>query len=43
MALTQNRRLVTLTTPLGADAFIVTGFRGRERLSTPFAFTLDLV
>lgn len=43
MPLTQNRRLVTLATPLGADAFIVTGFRGRERLSTPFAFALDLV
>ncbi len=43
MALTQNRRLVTLTTPLGADALVVTGFRGRERVSAPFEFTLDLV
>ncbi|AMV23515.1 Phage-related baseplate assembly protein [Gemmata sp. SH-PL17] len=43
MPLTQKRRLVTLTTPLGADAFVVTGFRGRERVSAPFEFTLDLV
>ena len=43
MALTQDRRLITLTTPLGADAFVCTGFRGRERLSAPFEFTLDIV
>lgn len=39
----QNRRLFTLTTPLGADAFLMTGFSGREELSRPFSFTLDLV
>ncbi|MDB5306043.1 MAG: Phage-related baseplate assembly protein [Gemmataceae bacterium] len=43
MALSQNRRLFTLTTPLGPDAFLMTGFRGREELSRPFSFTLDLV
>src|SRR5580704_6839221 len=43
MPITQNRRLFTLTTPLGADAFLMTGFQGREELSRPFSFTLDLV
>ena len=43
MAISQNRRLFTLTTPLGADAFLMTGFQGREELSRPFSFTLDLV
>jgi len=43
MALSQATRLLTLTTPLGADAVLMTGFRGREELSRPFAFTLDLV
>ena len=43
MALSQHNRLFTLTTPLGADAFVVTGFRGREEFSRPFSFTLDLV
>lgn len=39
----QTDRLITFTSPLGADAFLVTGFRGREELSRPFSFTLDLV
>lgn len=39
----QNRRLFTLTTPLGTDAFLMTGFHGREELSRPFSFILDLV
>ncbi|MCI0704283.1 MAG: type VI secretion system tip protein VgrG [Planctomycetia bacterium] len=43
MPLTQNRRQITFSSPLGADAFVCTGFRGRERLSAPFEFTLDLV
>ncbi|HEV3436944.1 MAG TPA: type VI secretion system tip protein TssI/VgrG [Gemmata sp.] len=43
MPSTQNRRIFTLTTPLGADAFLMTGFQGREELSRPFSFTLDLV
>ena len=43
MPLTQTRRRITFTSPLGADAFLCTGFRGRERLSTPFEFALDLV
>ncbi|MBN9119282.1 MAG: hypothetical protein J0I06_08995 [Planctomycetes bacterium] len=43
MPLTQNRRRITFTSPLGTDAFVCTAFSGRERLSTPFEFTLDLV
>ena len=43
MALSQVGRLVTVTTPLGADAFVCTAARGREELSRPFAFTLDLL
>jgi type VI secretion system secreted protein VgrG len=39
----QNRRLFTLSTPLGEDAFLMTAFRGREELSRPFTFTLELV
>ena len=39
----QSERLLTFTSPLGPDAFLATGFRGREELSRPFAFTLDLV
>jgi type VI secretion system secreted protein VgrG len=41
--ITQHRRLFTLSTPLGTDAMLVTGFRGREELSRPFSFTLDLL
>ncbi len=43
MALTQTSRRITFTSPLGADAFVCTGFAGRERLSAPFEFALDLV
>lgn len=43
MPLTQTDRLLTVTTPLGADAFLLVGFSGREELSRPFSFTLDLV
>ena len=43
MPLTQNRRLITFTSPLGPDAFLCTAFNGRERLSAPFEFSLDLV
>ena len=43
MAISQKRRLFTLTTPLSADAFLMTGFEGKEELSRPFSFVLDLV
>jgi type VI secretion system secreted protein VgrG len=35
-------RLLTVSTPLGDDAFTLTGVRGREELSRPFSFTLEL-
>ena len=41
--ITQHRRLFTLTTPLGTDAMLLTGFRARQELSRPFSFTLDLL
>ena len=40
---TQSQRLFTFTSPLGADVFAVTEFHGREELSRPFQFTLNLV
>ena len=43
MPLPQTDRLLTVTTPLGADAVLLVGFSGREELSRPFSFTLDLV
>ena len=42
MPLTQTGRLLTVTTSAGADAFVLTGFSGREELSRPFSFGLDL-
>lgn len=43
MPFTQDQRTLSITSPLGADALILTGFTGREELSRPFRFTLDLV
>jgi type VI secretion system secreted protein VgrG len=43
MPLPQTDRLLTVTTPLGADAVLLVGFTGREELSRPFSFALDLV
>lgn len=43
MPLPQTNRLLTVSTPLGADAVLLVGFSGREELSRPFSFTLDLV
>ncbi len=43
MPLPQTDRLLTVSTPLGPDAVLLAGFSGREELSRPFAFTLDLV
>jgi type VI secretion system secreted protein VgrG len=36
-------RLLTVATSLGEDAFILTGMNGREELSRPFAFQLEMV
>ncbi|MFO1052667.1 MAG: type VI secretion system tip protein TssI/VgrG [Planctomycetota bacterium] len=43
MALAQENRILRVATPLGADAFALTAFRGRESLSELFEFELDLV
>ena len=43
MALSQNKRLFTVTSTLGADALVMTGFTGREELSRPFSFSADFV
>src|SRR5262245_27045074 len=43
MPLTQTRRQIIFSSPLGPDVFACLGFQGRERLSTPFEFILDLV
>jgi type VI secretion system secreted protein VgrG len=34
---------ILITTPLGADKFLLRSFHGEERISTPFHFSLDLV
>jgi len=39
---TQTKRLLTVTTPLGADVLILTAFHGHEELSRLFTFDLDL-
>lgn len=43
MALKQQQRLLSVTTPLGPDAVVLTGFEGREELSRLFSFRLDLI
>lgn len=43
MALTQENRLMAVETPLGKDVLLLTGFRGREAISTPFSFELSLI
>ncbi|MFL5342349.1 MAG: type VI secretion system tip protein VgrG [Gemmataceae bacterium] len=39
----QSGRLLSVKSPLGDNALILTGFRGREELSKPFRFELDLM
>jgi type VI secretion system secreted protein VgrG len=43
MALDSTNRRFHLKTPVGEDAFLISSFRGREELSRPFHFVLDLV
>ena len=43
MPLDQNDRLLTISTPLGADEFLLIGFSGREEFSKPFHFQLELI
>jgi hypothetical protein len=38
---TQSNRALQVTTPLGDDKLLVTGFRGSETLSTLFLFQID--
>src|ERR1700687_437954 len=40
---TQANRVLQVTTPLGADKLLVTGFRGSEALSSLFFFEMDLI
>src|SRR6476661_2006195 len=39
----QAGRELTITTPLGDDALLLNGFTGREAISAPFRFVLDLL
>jgi type VI secretion system secreted protein VgrG len=43
MAVTQAGRLISVTTPLGADELLLEGFSGQEALSSLFQFTLYLL
>jgi len=40
---TQHGRHLTITSPLGEDVLLMAGFSGREEMSKPFLFQLDLV
>ncbi|MEM8799351.1 MAG: type VI secretion system tip protein VgrG [Pseudomonadota bacterium] len=43
MALSQDGRMITITTPLGKDVLIVEGFAGEEQVGRPFLYKIDLV
>ncbi|RJQ70908.1 MAG: type VI secretion system tip protein VgrG [Desulfobacteraceae bacterium] len=43
MDYTQENKSLIINTSLGADELLLTGFRGREGISRPFAFELELV
>jgi type VI secretion system secreted protein VgrG len=40
---TQQKRLLSVTTPLGADVLLLTAFVGREEVSRLFSYQLDLL
>src|SRR5437879_4920333 len=40
---TQTQRPLAVTTPLGKDVLLLTGFRGQEAISQLFSFQLDLL
>ncbi|MGD8845320.1 MAG: type VI secretion system tip protein TssI/VgrG, partial [Desulfobacteraceae bacterium] len=42
MALSQNDRLIRISSPLGENTFIVTSFAGNEEVSEMFSFKLEL-
>ena len=43
MQYTETARALSLTTPLGKDALLLTGFTGQEAISQLFSFQLDLM
>ena len=43
MFYTQGNRLMKVTTPLGPNVLLLTGFRGHEAISELFCFELDLI
>ncbi len=43
MAITQEKRLIAIDTPLGKDVLLLQGFTGQEGISRPFVFHLDLL
>jgi type VI secretion system secreted protein VgrG len=43
MAYTQENRLIQIETPLGKDVLLLKQFSGREFISHPFTFHLDLI
>ena len=40
---TQGDKPLSITTPLGEDVLLLTGFRGHEAISELFNFQLDVV
>ena len=40
---TQSNRPLAVTTPLGTDVLLLTGFRGEEAISQLFKFQVDLL
>jgi type VI secretion system secreted protein VgrG len=43
MALDQARRHLSLATPLRENVLVLTAFRGREEMSRPFSFELEMI
>ena len=43
MALTQQERMLKLSTPLGEDVLLLTGFSGQEEISRLFRFQLEMI
>src|SRR5262245_63472739 len=41
--ITQANRPLAVSTPLGSDTLLLVGFTGREAISQPFAFHLELL
>jgi type VI secretion system secreted protein VgrG len=43
MSATQDKRILTVTTPLGKDVLLINNFTGTERISRLFSFNLQLL